>query len=325
MLYINQTHIMDRFFVEEETDGNYRIAMFDKHKIFLANNPGKLANVFECSMTNPTRADDAQIFYALAPMIGANDFCVDLQEKHRSYHLNNWSIITTNSNIDNLFLSVSPLNLEERMRLYSVKHSITPSETLVSNSDSLFALTEFAGKLSWKTGVLMRCIDRLVLPQYRGDPKVYATIDKEYRRLMRFKIEIEGDGSFDSVKAHSTPIIFNLVMKFILIKLGLKNSHDTQTIFNLPDLVGELDNMAMLVPAIRSTASTEDRLRQLLKMWSGAILTELPDPSTMKSGAVNLKPKRFKIEVEPDVIIGLSYMQPFLHFPTHLSIIDDPL
>lgn len=299
--------VMERFFVEQEKDGRYCVAAVDKHRIFLAENPGTLATVFECSITNPTREDDAQIFYAMAPSIGADNFFIDMKERYRSHRLNSWSIGIKNENTPNLFMAVNPLNHQDRMKIYSVKQSITPKETVVSNSDSLFSLTAFSGALTWKTGILQRCIDCLVMPEYRGKPEVYSIIDQEYRRLMRFKLETETDGFFDVENG-----IWASFIKRIVNVLGLKNSHDTTVFKTIPqDISSYLNFFAKVAPAIVSLTSVKDDLSRLLTMWSGASIVECEDG--------------FQLKVDPDVLQGLSYMQPLLPIPKNLVILDTPM
>lgn len=295
----------NHFFLEKVEDGRYRVALFDTHKIFSAENPGALATVFECDLKDRTREEDAQIFYAMAPSIGASDLCIDLRESHRSQRLNSWSIGTKDLNINNLFLAMKPLNREDRIALYSQQYSVTPEEDVTSKTNSLFSLVAFSEKQTWKTGLLQRCIDALVLSKYRGDPKVYSVIDEEYRRIQRFKLETE---AIEILNQSDRALV--LFLKKILSLLGLRNSHDTTVFPTIPEEVSKyLDMFQNMVPIYKKDGSIYERLSDLLYRWSGAKITKATNG--------------FQLTVDPSVTEGLSYLQPWLPRPTTLTIIEE--
>lgn len=305
----NTSHIpMDRIFVEQITDDTHSIAVIDKHRIFSAENPGQLATVFECSLTNPTVEDNAQIFYAMAPSIGADNVFADLKEPHRSCKLNSWSIVTKDRDINNLFQAVEPLKHSDRVDLYSTRHSITPEETVTSTSKSLFSLVAFSEKQNWKTGILQRCIDALVLPQYKSNAEVYSVIDEEYRKLLRFKYEIEYEGTPDIPNG----VLVSFIRRVVSI-LGLQHSHDTTTFHEIPDSIDSyLDFFKKTIPFYKMEGSRKDRLSNILTLWSGAKIIEITDGG-------------YKLEIEQNVLQGLSYMAPLLQRPKTLTILETPM
>lgn len=298
---------MDTAFIEETKDGVYRIAVIDRHRIFSALNPGTLATVFECSAVNPTREDDAQIFYTLAPIIGADDLLADLIESHRSQKLNSWSIATKNPDIDNLFLAVEPLTRMHRLELYSTRHSITPENGITSDSPSLFSLVAFADQKKWKSGILQECIDRLVDPRYRNNPQVYSVIDEQYRRLLRFKIETE------NVFIENNDIkIRVLFIQRLISLLGLKNSHDTTIFPTIPESVGNVvRGLLNLISTCETSESLVQQLSNILTKWSGA--------------AVRKVEGGYQLHIDETVAEGLTYMQPWLPRPKILAILETPM
>lgn len=329
---------MDRIFVEEEKDGLYRIAVIDKHRIFSAKDPGGLATVFEFSLDTPTHENDAQVFYVLAPSIGADDIFADFRETYHSQKLNNWSIVPKNRENTNLFLSVEPLTRTHRLDLYNQRHTITPNDTITSVSDSLFSLVSFADHQSWKTGILQRCIDHLVNPKYRSrivepdqaplqepttdrsigetaillrlcDPKVYSVIDEEYRRIMRYKLETEKENLDDIRKDEVLHIIF---IRRIISLLGLKSSHDTTPFPAIPIAVFDLlNNLITRIPSYTKKCSDREQLSDILTLWSGASVKEVENG--------------FQLQLNSTVTEGLTYMQPWLPMPQSLVILETPM
>lgn len=298
---------MDRIFVELITDNTHSIAVIDKHRIFSAENPGQLATVFQCSLTNPTSEDNAQIFYAMAPSIGADNIFADLKEPHRSCKLNSWSIVAKDRDITNLFQAVEPLKHSDRLDLYSKHHSITPDETVTSTSKSLFSLVAFSEKQNWKTGILQRCINSLVLPKHRNTPEVYSIIDEEYRKLLRFKYETEYEGTPDIVNG----ILVSFIRRIISI-LGLQHSHDTTTFYEISDSIDSyLEFFKKTIPFYKIDGSRKDRLSSILSLWSGAKIIEIPGG--------------YKLEIDPNVLQGLSYMAPLPQRPKTLTILETPM
>ena len=298
---------MDTSFIEEIKDDVYRIAVIDRHRIFSASNPGTLATIYECSLTNPTAKDDAEIFHALAPAIGADDFLVDLIENYRSQKLNSWSIATLNSDVDNIFLAVEPLTRSHRLELYSTRYSITPDNGITSTSHSLFSLVAFSDQQKWKTGILQECIDRLVKLEYRRNPRVYSVIDEQYRRLLRFKIETEATSiENDDIR------IRTLFIRRLISLLGLKNSHDTTTFTTIPDAVTDvLHSLIKLFPTLCSDDTLINRLSHILTKWSGAAVVQFD--------------RGYRLHVDATVTEGLTYMQPLLLRPSTLIILDAPM
>jgi hypothetical protein len=293
---------MDRVFIEEEIDGQYRIAAIDRQRIFAAEEPGRLATVFECSLTEPSISDRAQIFYALGQEIGATDWEADLQNKHRSTKLNHWSIQQQNSEADCIFFAVRPLTDNDRVHLYSTKHSITPTQTVTVESSSLFSLVALSEQQKWKTGVLQRCIDCLVKPEYRGRVEVYATIDKHYRHLMRFQLETQDVIQF--------PLLD--LIKQLTQSLGLVHTHDSTPFVSISDSSVELIRKAIqLIPTFDLSGSLIEQLGQLLARWSGARLVCHDD--------------RYQIDVDADINRGRNYLDLMLPKPESLLILETPI
>lgn len=298
---------MNRIFVEQVKDGLYCIAAIDTHRIFNAKDPGNLATIFECSQENPTREDDAQVFYAMAPSINGLDIFADCSEQQRSCKLNTWSIIIKDNDIANLFMAVKILERQDRLDLYAKKHSITPSQTIASTSKSLFSLVEFSKFQNWKTGILQECIDRLVFTQFRKNKQVYAVIDEEYRRLMRFKYETELKGPLN-IKNDTLISSIHRIMS----SLGLKNTRDTTIFPIIPDIIDHYLNIVIeRLTAHKIEGSLRQKLSQIIFIWSGSNLIE-------SEGG-------FKLELNPTVSEGLSYMQPLLYCPEMLTILETPM
>jgi len=300
---------MDRFFLERIVHDEYNVAIFDKHRIFSAKDPGQLATVFTCSLSNPSIYDDAQIFYAMAPSIGATDFFIDLINRYRSHRLNTWSIVIKDYDVDNLFNAVQPLDRTKRLELYGTQRNITPASTVVATSDSLFSIVSLSEQQIWKTGILQRCIDRLVKKEYRKQPHVYSVIDEEYRRIMRFMIEVAG--IFHHPNRTDDAAIFHSGVINIIKLLGLKNSHDTaifSTISPKLHIIICLINKS-IIPLDDDQVVSE--LSKILTKWSGSSVKKVHHG--------------YQLVVEPNVLEGVSYMQPLLESPDSLVILDAPM
>lgn len=293
---------MDTFFIETIQGDLYRIALVDRHRIFNAINPGELSSIFECSISNPTREDDAQIFYALAAMIKADDLIIDLIESHRTHKLNFWSISIKDKNINNIFEALEPLSRSDRLKLYGTKHSITPELETTCESKSLFSLVALAESQKWKTGILQECIDRLVKLEFRHNPLVYSIIDEQYRRILRFKLETEAIDICDQER------IFVLFVRRLMSELGLQNTHDS-TIFTTISPMAEkvLISLIKLLPAFPRGGSAKEKLSKFLTSWSGSKIIDVDEG--------------FKIQVENDVIEGLKYMQTWFSRPNFNKIL----
>lgn len=299
---------MDRIFVEEIIRDKYRIAAIDRNRIFSAKDPGNLATVFECPLVNRSKEDDAQIFYALAPSIGADKFFADLCDDKSSHKLNYWSISIIDNNNTNIFESVRPLNRDDRVNLYKIYHSITPKNFLTSNSSSLFSLVAFSKHQDWKTGILQRCINSLIKPEYRGESTVLAIIDEQYRRIMRFMIETnENSSAADCLMTDSDKNIISQ-LRLVIRKIGLKNSLDTTIFQSIPDDLFDLGKRKF---EITKDETLESAITDILYNWNGSTL------KTVEGG--------FQIQPNPDVLKGLSYMQLWLTVPDTLSILDAPM
>lgn len=301
---------MDRIFLEDiTTPGLYRVAVVDTDRIFSAQNPGTLATVFERSTTVSRREDDAQIFYAMSPSIDADNIFIDLEDSRRSYRLNKWSINVKDSDASNLFNAINPLDRDSRLELYARYHSVTPDETLTSTSKSLFSLVAFAEKQSWKTGVLQRCIDCLVSPPYRQQPKVYAVIDEQYRRLMRFKHETENN---QLPNGDDSTLI--MIIRRIVESLGLKHSRDTTIFHNIPDIIQDCIQSikeSTLIPILKQDESIKNILSEIFFLWCGSEIVDC------EGG--------YKLEINSDLTEGLNYMQPLLERPDILYILEAPM
>ncbi|CAH6419325.1 Hypothetical protein HVR_LOCUS528 [uncultured virus] len=297
---------MDRFFIEQDTEKGFKIAAIDRNRIFASKNPGPLATVFEHSFQTLNREGDAQIFYALAPSIGADRFFADFNETHRSQRLNSWSISIVNRDVANLFQALTSLTRTDRLEMYGRKNSITPASTVTSDSYSLFSLVAFAEQQAWKTGILQKCVDCLVNVEHRGKAIVYAVIDEQYRRLMRFKLETETEVPKDIIGC-----TFVMFIKRILTKLGLQNSHDTTPFTTISGDVEAIFKVFEQMSAHKFNGTLVERLSQVLTVWSGA--------------SIKILDVGYQIEVDPAVTEGLNYMQPWLPIPEILQILEDPL
>jgi hypothetical protein len=297
----------ERFFIEQEIDNTYRIAVIDIDRIYNSTNPGTLATVFECSLSNPSDNDRAEIYYALAPSIGADYIFADIKEKYRTCKLNNWSISIKDNSSDNIFSSLSPLDINHRIQLYSKQYSITPEQTITSASDSLFSLLDLSKQLSWKTGILQRCIDSLVYPQYRKNPKVYSCIDLQYRRVMRFKYETE----FLGIPLISDGILVEFIRK-ITSSIGLKHSRDNTSFIIINDNVSHYINfIETTYPVFYIQGDIKDKLSYILCLWIGSTIIEINHS--------------YKLELNDDVTEALSYTTSLLVKPEKLVIIDAPM
>ncbi|MCJ7637527.1 MAG: hypothetical protein MUO21_08570 [Nitrososphaeraceae archaeon] len=287
---------MDRIFFEQ-IDDSYQIAAVDRQRIFHANNPGELATIFTTSLTHPSAEDDAQIFYALAPSIDADDLFCDLYVGHRTFKLNYWSI---NSNLE-------PLTFDQRVELYQTQYSITPNDLDNPISNSLFSLVAASNQQTWKTGILQRCIDRLVKYEYRSNPIVYGCIDYNYRRIMRFKLETSSV-NFDNCVYHDDRTLLLFIRRIIKI-LGLKHSHDPTVFKIIPDsIVGYLTIINNLLNKYKIEGSVENQLSTILTLWSGSSL--------------NIVDGGFQIKVDPLIEKGLEYLNPLLIRPKNLIILE---
>lgn len=295
---------MDRIFIETEEASVYRVACIDKSRIFSAQDPGLLATVFECSLDSPTSEDCAEIFYALSPSIGGLDLFADFVENYRSHKLNHWDIMIKDNEVANLFLTVQPLNREDRLKLYAEKHDITPTDTVTSTSPSLMSLVAFSPNQRWKTGILQRCIDCLVFPKFRKDPKVYAVIDEEYRRLMRYKFETE----FEGIPTMDHDRIFGHI-RHLMFKLSLGDSRDPTPFSSIPDDI-DLDPIIKGF-SLNLEGSLTDKLSEILFKWCGSRVIECENG--------------YQLVIDPNVTEGLAYMQPLLRCPEVLSILETPM
>lgn len=274
---------MPPIFLEETTsEGRYRLGMIDRAQIAVAEAPGQLGNVFECHSIHRTRADDAQILYTLASAI-------NVFQPGTVVALNTWSITVTNANEPNLFAAVAPLTLPDREQLYRHPLSITCETTTSSSSPSLFSLVVFAQANTWKSGILQRCVDCLVQPQHRSKPAVYAVLDHYYWHIMRVHLERTPD-------ILTQPSTLSVEMKgsihavqTLVSKLGLRDSVDTTT-FTLP-----------------SDTRVED-IRKIIGAWSGSEIVPV-------EGGYRLRP-------QANVLRGLSYLQPWLPLPAHLTVME---
>jgi hypothetical protein len=298
---------MNTFFLDEIKDDTYKIALIDRHRIFEATEPGLLGTVFECSLSNPTREDDAQIFYALASTIGANDVLADLETSHRSQKLNSWSIAVKDPEINNLFMALEPLTRSHRLEMYGTKHSISPDKEVTSDSMSLFSLVAFSEQQKWKTGVLQQCIDRLVNIEHRGNPQVYSVIDEQYRRIIRFKLETEVN-NLENNDVRARVLFVQRLMK----ELGLSNSHD-DTIFTTisPEAAKILKGLCAMIPMYTPKGTIKEQLSDILTLWSGSTVSEVDGG--------------YQLQVDATVAEGLTYMQPWLPQPKSLTILDAPM
>ncbi len=308
---------MNRFFLEEYDDSIYKIAAFDIHRIFNATNPGTLATVYECSSTNPTRDDDAQIFYALCPSIGADDIMSDLYKPYKSNRLNSWSIMINDKSYTdrNIFNAVARPSYDDLLLLYNEKYTITPdanpleSFNCIKNVNNINALLDASNSNNWKNGILQRCFDCLVFHKYRGKCEMYALLDFYYRYVMRFKWETE----YDPIPPFNMGFLFSFV-KHITLNLGLKNTHDdTQKFSALPTSVNSYLNLIyQSVPQLgnRSDDHVAD-LSKFLSIWSGSKIIKTND--------------EYKIKVNANIRKALSYLQPLLLRPGKLKILEEPM
>ena len=270
-------------FLDNIVDDKYQIAALSTQRIFASDNPGALSHVFECSLTNPTLEDRGQIFYALGSAIGALDL-------DRQGPLNTWSIAVKDPNSTNFFDALRPLNYEDRVALYSTRHTVTCDRTVSVTSDSLFALVALNEHEAWKNGILQRIIDSLVKPEFRGKPEVYALIDQEFFNVLRFLHETRYPDTMNRITNGRE------VKEFLsVVRPVLRNTHD----------------------ATQVVLSTEDDMKfaQIVFDWSGSQLTTSPDYGC---NIYWLKPSE-------DVVKALSYIDTLPPRPAHLEILDAPL
>lgn len=288
---------MQSAFFEEIANNIRSIAYFDIDKIYKSNNPGNLANIYSCSLTNPTPEDCSQLFYSMAPMIDADKYLLDLKDEFRTDVLNYWSRKATTT-------SISSLTLEDKIELYSTVHPITPDQKITITGESILNLLNLIPAQNWKNGILQRCIDFLVSPQYRGNSKVYAIIDQNYRRIMRFKCETE-------MLPMDKPILVKIINKITAI-LGLKHSHDTAIFNNIPYTVNKYcESFSQHTVNKITSASLMDYVSKILTIWSGSKIIQV-------TGG-------YQLQVEPDILEGVSYMNNYLPKPRQITLLESPL
>jgi len=292
---------MDSFFVEKFDNDKYQIALVDKTRIFSADNPGLLATVYECSNESPSIDDNTQIFYALIRSINGMNIFSDLTNKNRSCKLNTWSIKYKDNNI----LTVEQINYQERIELYSKHHDITPD-----NTEDIFlsSLIDFSKRQNnWKTGILQRCIDNLVKSDYRKNPKVYALIDVNYNKIMRFKHETECENLLQLTDGN---IIHN--MRKITSILGIKNTRDTKIFNKISHKIKTyLDYFKNKIPKLKEYNSDKSLLSELFFLWCGSKIIDVDDG--------------YQLKLNEDITECLTYMQPLLKQPKYLEILEKPM
>lgn len=286
---------MSKIFVEKISSENneYSIALIDTCKIHNAQNPGKIAQPFTTNITDRKIVDDAQIFYALAPKIKADDFFyIGLP------NLNKWSRIIANRDVPNIWDVTRKPTANELIELYSKHHDISQGETHTSDNESLMTLVVFSETFTWKTGILQRCIDCLLLPQHRCKAISYYMVDKYYYQLMRYKLETE-------YPDHPNVMLMHKILNI----LKLKSTHDT-TVFELSsgnDLSEYIEELCyeFKIPV----KGTCENIKNLFKFWSNAEIVEV-DFNT------------FRIVLDSNICLALLYMQPMLQAPKFNKITD---
>lgn len=276
---------MDAFFVETITNKTYRLAMVDRLNIFNSLNPGRLANVLDCSNDNPSVEDREQIFFTLAPNINGLDCYHDLFNKNHTCRLNIWTLFIVNG-------TVFPLNREISILLYGKQHSITPTEEELASPIYLNTPNNFQ---LWKTGLMQRCFFCLLRPEYFNNPKICSLLDEFYRKIMRFKIEIES-------KNNEEDKIMECFRK-ILFSLGLKNSRDTS-------LIEEISNNTNILcrDFCKLINREELSLTQIFELWSGSSLVQVSN--------------QYKLVLNPDITEVLNCMVPLLVIPKSLILLE---
>lgn len=289
---------MSKIFVEKISHENneYSIAYIDTHKIYSAENPGKLAEPFNTTITNRKVQDDAQIFYALAPKIKADDFF-----SKGLPNLNKWFRVIKDRDVPNIWDTTRRPTANELIELYSTYHDISQDETHSSDSESLMTFVVFAETLTWKTGILQRCIDCLLLPKYRSKAISCYMVDKYYYRLMRYKLETEQP-------EHPNVLAIHKILKI----LKLKSTHDTtkfrvSAIPKTSEYVEELCNEFNI-----ALTNPYENIKNLFFVWSGGLIE-------------HINVDNFKIAVDPNITLALSYMQPMLQVPKFNRITDAEL
>ena len=302
---------MDLIFVERIEGTTCKLAAIDRDRIFRSRNPGQLATVYDCCWEKLTDEDRAQIFYAMAPLIGGLDIFADIDRSYRSPKLNTWCIGVKDEHSDNLFSALEPMNYDQKVKLYRVRHDIGPTETVTATSDSLFSLMAFAEHNRFKTGLLQRCIDVLVKPEYRGKAEVYADIDEHYRQIMRYKLETETECKFPTYN-HGAEIP---LARRLVSALGLKSSCDTTTVFTIPKGISDVNKWAsFFVQALcgnKQITGAVKSVAEFFRVWSGAKMVEC------EGG--------YRLEVDPGMTRAISYMLPLPSKPAVLQILDTPM
>ena len=280
---------MDSFFVETVENSLYRIANVDRHRIFNAEDPGKLAISFDCPEVNPSQEDRAQIFYVIGEIIGAFDYFKDLSGRV-SCKLNIWTVFVNKK--EDGTAQLTPLTRENRVMLYAKPFSITPTEKELSLPLHLNLPTNAQ---TWKTGILQRCF-RCLLKEGSFLPRICSLLDEQYRRIMRWKLETETNNPNNLV------VIINKITKL----LGLRHSRDTTPFTAVPDEVNILvEEFAKLC------GKPNISLDELLNLWVNSRLVT-------KDGL-------FQLEINTDITEVLPHMVPLLIVPNKLFIVDEPL
>lgn len=297
-------------YAERIVDDCYQLTVLDPNKIMSSENPGNLSIVFNCSATHRSRHDDAQIFYTLAPAIHGTEYCRDLATGI-SAALNQWQIAIIDGEQPNIFDTVRPLTFDDRLALYQQRYDITQTTATDCTSASLFSLVALSKNQEWKNGILQRCVDCLVKPEFRGNPRVTAVIDENYCRLMRYILETEQPDFMDAT----------YYFRMITSTLGLKNSHDSKIFTLNKDRCEKISNLLKIIlddelfanqQYLRSLSSVILQLDTLFEMWSGANVR-------------HLRNNKYRLVVTPLVSEGLSYLLPYCPRPAKVIILDSEL
>jgi len=132
-----------------------------------------------------------------------------------------------------------------------------------------------------------------------GSGEVYATIDENYRKIMRFQAETNINlGFFDD-------IYVSQIHKLTAL-LGLEHSHSAKKFILQSEVEESISFFEKLCPG---TKSPIDKISEILFKWSGATIISIEDG--------------YQLKVDPDILRGQTYIHHIPHHPGHLSILDE--
>lgn len=256
------THI----FLENTDDEHYSLAVVDMvdEKNFNVVSSRKFVGKINVDKKRPTNFEDKAIFDILAPSIGATDIFIDLFDIYETPSLNYWTPKVT-SNPENIFTDIDNcLTLDDRKELYTTRKSITKESIVNFDKFSINFLLESSRADVWKNGVLQECIDRLVKKKFQRKPEVYAIIDENYRKILRFKLELKRPVLNDHMITQT--------IRTLTSSLGLQHTRDQSYFETIGQVSTKTIDILSEMVGLKDLVSYFDKLDKILEIWSGSRL-----------------------------------------------------